>query len=282
MIIDSQVHAYAANTPQRPWRKPPHDWPDHVTADEMVAAMDKVGVDGAINVSANSLYGFDASYAIEVQRAYPGRFAIVKPVNPEDPAADEIISEWKKTPGAVGIRVMFALKTAADLDMAGIDRVLRAAARHDLPVNLQCGNNLDLGTALIDAHPQTRFVIDHLGFYQPRTKPAPASVWADLPKVLALARRQNAALKVSGVCTMSRELFPYSDIWDPLARIFDAWGFERCLWGTDWTRTFALVNYEQGVESFRLTNRLNDGERAMLMGGACAKVYGWSPKKAGD
>jgi len=279
MIIDSQVHAYAANTPQRPWRKPPEGWPDHVTGDEMVAAMDKVGVDGAINVSPNSLYGYDASYAIEIQRAWPGRFAIVKPVNPDDPAADEVIAEWKKTPGAVAVRVLFALQSAADLNMAGIDRTLRAAARHDLAVNLQCGNNLDVGTKLIDGHPQTRFVIDHLGFYQPRTKPAPANVWADLPKVLELARRPNAAIKVSGVCTMSREPFPYADIWDPLARVFDAWGFERCLWGTDWTRTFPLVKYEQAVEPFRLTDRLNDSERAMLMGGACAKVYGWSPKK---
>jgi L-fuconolactonase len=26
--------------------------------------------------------------------------------------------------------------------------------------------------------------------------------------------------------------------------VFDAWGFDRCLWGTDWTRAFAVVNYE--------------------------------------
>jgi hypothetical protein len=45
-IIDSQVHAYEANTPKRPWHSVPN-WPDHVTGDEMVAAMDKVGVDGA-------------------------------------------------------------------------------------------------------------------------------------------------------------------------------------------------------------------------------------------
>jgi hypothetical protein len=42
-IIDSQVHAYEANTPKRPWHSVPN-WPDHVTGDEMVAAMDKVGV----------------------------------------------------------------------------------------------------------------------------------------------------------------------------------------------------------------------------------------------
>jgi hypothetical protein len=22
-------------------------------------------------------------------------------------------------------------------------------------------------------------------------------------------------------------------LWDPLARVFDAWGFDRCLWGTE-------------------------------------------------
>jgi L-fuconolactonase len=52
------------------------------------------------------------------------------------------------------------------------------------------------------------------------------------------------------------------------------------LWGTDWTRAFAVVNYEQAVEPFLKTDRLSDTERAMLMGGACAKAYGWSPNKA--
>ena len=73
-IIDSQVHAYEANTPKRPWHSVPN-WPAHVTGDEMVAAMDKVGVDGAIFISAFSMYRYDASYAVEVQRAHPGRFA---------------------------------------------------------------------------------------------------------------------------------------------------------------------------------------------------------------
>ena len=53
--IDAQVHAYAANTPERPWHNVPN-WPAHVTGDVMVAAMDKVGVDGAIFISAFSMY----------------------------------------------------------------------------------------------------------------------------------------------------------------------------------------------------------------------------------
>ena len=88
--------------------------------------------------------------------------------------------------------------------------------------------------------------------------PAPPQPWADLPKVLELAKRPNAVIKVSGACTLSQKPYPFPDIWDPLARVFDAWGFERCLWGTDWTRAFAVVNYEQAVEPFLRTDRLSD------------------------
>ena len=104
-IIDSQVHVYDANTPKRPWHSVPN-WPPHVTGDEMVAAMDKVGVDGAIFISSFSMYQYDASYAVEVQRAHPGRFGIVKPVDPHDPAVADVIADWKKTPGTVGIRII--------------------------------------------------------------------------------------------------------------------------------------------------------------------------------
>jgi hypothetical protein len=174
-IIDSQVHAYEANTPKRPWDTVPN-WPAHVTGDEMVAAMDKVGVDGAIFISAFSMYRYDASYAVEVQRAHPGRFALVKPVDPEDPAVADVIADWKKTPGTVGIRIMMTKERKNDPNHPGIDRILREAVRHDFPVNMLCWGNLEAGTALIDRHPDTRFIIDHLGILQPRTPPAPRAL----------------------------------------------------------------------------------------------------------
>ena len=277
-IIDSQVHAYEANTPKRPWATVPN-WPPHVTGDEMVAAMDAVGVDGAIFISAFSQYRYDGSYAVEVQKAHPGRFGIVKPVDPDNPSIDEVIAEWKRTPGTVGIRIMMPKEAKHQTGDPGLDRILRSAVKHDFPVNILFWGNLEAGTALIDRHPDTRFIIDHLGIVQPRTPPAPSEPWADLPKVLDLAKRRNAVIKVSGACTLSREPYPFNDIWDPLARVFDAWGLERCLWGTDWTRAYEVVNYAQAVTAFQVQGRLSESERAMLMGGAAAKAYGWSPKR---
>ena len=186
-IIDSQVHAYEANTPKRPWHTVPN-WPAHVTGDEMVAAMDKVGVDGAIFISPFALYRYDASYAVEVQRAHPDRFALVKPVDPDDPAVGDVIAEWKKTPGTVGIRIMLTEEVRRDPNHPGIDRIAREAVRHDFPVNLSCAGNVDVVPALIDRHPDTRFIIDHLASCS-RARPTPRRPAVGRPAESAGARQ---------------------------------------------------------------------------------------------
>src|ERR1700675_4455870 len=105
LTVDVQVHAYERNHPGRPWLGTLRG-PAEVTGDQMVAAMESVGVDGAVLVSPFSLYGYDASYAIAVHAAHPGRFGLVKPVDPNDPAVADTIAGWKATDGTVGIRIL--------------------------------------------------------------------------------------------------------------------------------------------------------------------------------
>lgn len=278
-ILDAQVHAYERNHPGRPWAGTLQG-PAEVTGDQMAAAMDAVGVDGAVLVSPFSTYRYDASYAVAVHAAHPTRFRLVKPVDPADPAVAGTIADWASTRGAVGIRLMLRDEVSADPADPGISRVLAAAARHALPVNLMCWGRLEQAAGLAARNPNTRLVIDHLGLQQPFMPPAPATPFADLPKLLALAAYDNIAVKISGACTLSHEPFPYKDIWDPLGHIFDAFGFDRCLWGTDWTRAVGLLTYEQGVEAFRVTDRLSDSERTRLMGETLQRVYNWSAAQA--
>jgi predicted TIM-barrel fold metal-dependent hydrolase len=274
--IDAQVHAYERDHPGRPWAAVLHG-PAEVTGDDMVKAMDAVGVDGAILVSPFTMYRYEASYAIAVHSKYPGKFALVKPVDPSDPKVADTIAEWKKTRGAVAIRLMMNRDVSTDPADPGINRVLAEAARHSFPVNLLASGRLDQARELARRHPDTRLVIDHLGLQQPFAPPPPAQPWADLPKVLALAAHDNVSMKITGACTLSKEAFPYRDIWDPLGRILDAFGIRRCLWGTDWTRAVGLLTYQQGVDAFRVTDRLSESDRTELMGGALQRVYGWSP-----
>jgi predicted TIM-barrel fold metal-dependent hydrolase len=280
LIIDSQVHTYERDHPGRPWHAV-LTGPPEVPGDQMIAAMDAAGVDGAILVSAFTMYRYDASYALEVYRKHSDRFALIKPVDPANPAVAEVIADWKRTPGTVGIR-MLLIRAGLTEDAAdpGLNRVLKEAARHSLPVNLHIAGRLDQGIELIRRNPDTQIIVDHLGLVQPHEPPVPEHPWADLPQVLTLAKMPHVAIKISGACTLSREAFPYNDIWDPVCRMIDAFGIDRCMWGSDWTRAVKFLSYAQAAEAFRITKRLSDSDKAKLMGGTLTRIYGWQPAKA--
>ena len=247
----------------------------------MVAAMDAVGVDGALLISPFALYRYDASYALQVYAKHPGRFGLIKPFDPQSEEVSDEIAEWTGTPGVVGVRVMLAAQPF-EADDPGLNRILAAGAQAGVPVNVMCSGKLPLLRELARRHPDTQIVVDHVGLAQPFDPPAPPGPFADLHNVLSLAECDNVAIKISGACTLSHQPFPYPDIWEPLGKVFDAFGFDRCMWGTDWTRAVNLLTYDQGVEAFRVTDRLSDSERSALMGGALAKIYKSAPWPSGE
>ncbi len=279
ITIDAQVHAYERNHPGRPWAAVLHG-PPQVTGDDMVAAMDAVGVDGAMLVSPFTMYRYDASYAIEVHAAHPGRFAL-------DQAGRSDRSRGGRYDRGMGGEGWRGRRPDHD-DARRVDRCRRS--RHQ-PGSGRCRATLPAGQSPVLGAPGAGRTA---GGSQPRhaagdrpsgTAAAVRAAGARAALCRAaegaeLAAHDNVTIKISGACTLSHEPFPYNDIWDPLGRIFDAYGFERCMWGTDWTRAVALLTYKQGVEAFRVTDRLSDSDRAALMGGTLQRVYDWSPKKA--
>ena len=274
LTIDAQVHAYERNHPGRPWANVLHG-PDEVTGQDMIHAMDQAGVDAAILVSVYTMYHYDESYMVDVYQAYPERFRMIKPVDPSDPAVADTIAQWAKTPGAVAIRIMLNRGISEDPSDPGINRVLAAAAHHNLPVNLLCWGRLPQVLQLAANNPDTQLVVDHLGLQQPYEHPVLAHPFNDLPNVLALAKRPNVAIKITGACTLSHQSFPYDDIWPSIHQIVEAYGVERCMWGTDWTRAIKLLSYKQGVDTFKLTTAFSDSERAKLMGQNLQRIYKW-------
>ena len=78
VIVDSQVHLWPANTPERPWLaggKP--QLPEPFTIERIVPLMDEAGVDRVVIVPPVSLEGERIDYAQEAVKRYPGRFAIM-------------------------------------------------------------------------------------------------------------------------------------------------------------------------------------------------------------
>ena len=275
-IIDAQVHAYERDHPGRPWAA--HlQGPPEVTGDDMVAAMDAVGVDGALLVSPWTMYRDDASYAVEVHRSHSDRFALVAPIDFQRPDVAEAVAAWAATTGAVGVRLICWETPAAGAADRGVAAVLTAAGRAGLPVCVLSWGRMGFVADLAQGHPDTMIVVDHLGLVQTMAPPPPVDPFADLTSVLTLARHPNVAVKVTGACTLSHQPYPFDDLWGPLGRLIDAFGVERLMWGTDWTRALAHCSYHEAVAAFRDSGRLSEGERAELMGGTVSRIFGWSP-----
>lgn len=275
-IIDSQVHCYEANTAARPWQG--HlPGPDEITGPQMAEQMDRLGIDGAIAVSPWALYRFDSSYAEQVQAQLPDRFALIKPFDPGDAGVETQLSDWAGRPGVVGARIMMGAPASTNIDPAGVAKILDKSAELGLPVNVLAWGNLARFAEFAKAHANTQLILDHLGLLQPFYPPVPENPWADLPDVLDLAQFDNVAIKVSGACTLSHTPYPFPDLWPHLEQIFHAFGLERCLWGTDWTRAVKIVTLQDAVMSFTDSPYLSQSDREMLMGGAAASLYGWQP-----
>ena len=168
--IDSQVHSYERNHPGRPWAGT-LTGPEEVSGDDMVAAMDAVGVDGALLVSPFSMYRYDPAYALEVYAKHPGRFGLIKPFDPNSDSIEEEMAEWAGTPGVVGARLMLTAQdfTAED---PGPNRILAAGGQAGIPVNVMCSGKLPLLRELAQKNPNTQIVVDHLGLAQPMDPPA--------------------------------------------------------------------------------------------------------------
>jgi len=112
----------------------------------------------------------------EVQRAHPGRFALVKPVDPDDPAVAEFIADWKKNAGTVGIRIMMTKEAGRDPERPGPRPKPARSGRYDFRSTC-CAGATWTRAALIDRHPDTRFIIDHLAIMQPRNAARPPQPW---------------------------------------------------------------------------------------------------------
>ena len=279
LTIDSQVHAYERDRPERPWAGTLQG-PAEVTGDDMVAAMDAVGVDGALLISPFTMYRYDASYALEVYAKHPTRFGLIRPFDPDSETIDEDIAQWTGTPGVVGARIMLS-NQEYEADHPGLNAILAAGGRVGVPVNVMCSTRLPLFRELALRNPGTRMVVRSPGYRSATRAPAAArTVRRPAGRAVAGRTGQRSHQDFPGLarCRIRRSRTRISG--SRCAGFSTRSALSAGLWGTDWTRAVNSLTYEQGVEAFRVTDQLSEDERSVLMGGTLAKIYNWSPGAA--
>jgi hypothetical protein len=100
MIIDSQVHVWPADRPDRPLDAAGLDRTPY-SYQQLLAAMDKAGVDRAILVPP-SIDKDRNDYVIEAVQKHPDRFAIMGRVPLQGGSGRNLLAGWKSQPGMLG------------------------------------------------------------------------------------------------------------------------------------------------------------------------------------
>src|SRR5689334_1116401 len=98
LIADSQVHIWAASTPERPWPKSitPHR-PVPFSAEDLSREMEAAGVHRAIIVPP-TWEGLRNDVGLAAAQRYPDRFAVMGRLDVSAPGARAQIANWLKQP----------------------------------------------------------------------------------------------------------------------------------------------------------------------------------------
>ena len=274
LIIDSQVHIWAPETPQKPYAtenasKPHRGIP--LGHDELLREMDGAGVSRCVLVPPT--WEADRNdTSLEAARLHPDRFRVMGRLALTNPDAPALMAIWKQQPHMLGIRMVFNRGQSAQwLNDGTADWFWDAAEKYGIPVMTLAPADVPKLGDVADRHPGLRLIVDHMGLNSVlRGKDLRPSVDA----VIKLARHKNLAVKVSALPCYVDEPYPFPTLHPLVRRVVDAFGPRRCFWGTDLSHL--PCPYKQVVTLFTEEMKsLSSTELEWIMGRGIAEWLGW-------
>lgn len=243
-MIDSHVHVWKTD-PHYPYAKDRKAPPQDFTAEMLLSLMAANGVARTVIVQVIH-YRWDNRYLADVLRQYPDKFQGICRVNPEDPAASEHLARLTHEDGFRGVRLSPSGKGDGDWIRGPLMKPLwRQAADLKVPMTILAPPSRmpDL-IPWIEQNPNLTVVIDHMAdspLHQPE----------ELHKLLALARYPHVYVKISHMWSLSQQAYPYPDAAQQVKQVFDAFGPQRLMWGTDWPICLDKLSYAEAVALYR-------------------------------
>jgi L-fuconolactonase len=274
LIIDSQVHIWAPATAEKPYASKNASKPHRAVPlghDELLREMDGSGVARCVLVPPT--WEADRNdTSLEAARLHPDRFAVMGRINLTAPQSRGLMATWKRQPHMLGIRMVFNRDQSADwLKDGTADWFWDATERYDIPVMAMAPNDVPTLGQIAERHPGLRLIVDHMGLNSVlRGKPLEPSV----DNVIKLARLSNVAVKVSALPCYVDEPYPFPTLHPLVRRVVDAFGPQRCFWGTDLSHL--PCPYKQVVTLFTEEMKsLSSTELEWIMGRGIAEWLGW-------
>jgi L-fuconolactonase len=273
MRIDSHQHFWKYDPAEYPWIR--QDWPlrrDYLPPD-LEPLLKEQGLEGSIAVQARQSVE-ETRWLLQLADRHPTVKGVVGWVDLRSDQLSEQLGEFSGNPRLVGVRHVVQ-DEPDDSFMLRPDflRGVGQLGRHELVYDLLVfPRQLPAAIELAGRFPDQPFVLDHIA--KPPIRAGTISPWSE--QIGELARLPNVSCKIYGLVTEAEwtgwrpaDFRPYLDV------IFDAFGVERLMFGSDWPVCQLAASYAGVLELLReYAGKLSAGDQDLLFGSNAARVYG--------
>ena len=281
-IVDSQVHIWKEETPDRPWvpgarerLKANGHQTDPFTYEECISLMDCDGVDRALIVPP-SWEGDRVDYAIEACEKYPGRFGVMARIPQDKPGeAKAMLRDWESVPHIKGTRLTFHRPIDKQWMVDGTaDWYWPYAEEHNIKTMLHAPHWKREVGAIAQKRPGLRLIFDHMGIMT-NEKDDAIGPWVE--ETTKLNSYPNIYVKVSSIPGYSTQPFPAKNLDRYVHSMVKAFGPERCFWGTDITRLMhnKHLTYKDTIEHFTKHLGFTTEQLEWIMGKGICECLEW-------
>ena len=273
MIIDTHLHVWSDDAERYPFAEG-RAQVGGGSVELLNQTMDEVGVDKAVIVQP-IYYLFDNRYVADCLRRFPGRFAAIGLVDPKALDAPDRLEELVREDGFGGLRI-HSSRLDHPSEWAAPDQDPLWKRSEELGTCFIVhgpATNLPYLEPIIGRFPEVPVVLDHIGG-APTDEEAPFPL---LSHVLDLARFPKVYVKFTPQAHKSKLPFPHADTFPAFRRIYDAFGPQRLMWGTNFPGVMKGVGYGPALEMFRdHVDFLTDDDKAWLFHRTALQVWSFA------
>ena len=276
MIIDSHCHAWRT----WPYQPPVPDPESRGRIEQLLFVMDQHGVDRAFLVCARIDHNPDNNNYIAEQIArYPKRIHQVADVDCSwwptyhTPGADQRLAEAADQYHLAAFTHYISGEDDGSW-LASPDGMafFKVAAERNLIASLSCAPHHHKHIRTVAAaFPSLPILIHHMGMIKEDQQPPHVNA----QEVLASAAHPNIYVKLSGFAyAASRKWdFPYTPTHWIVRALYEHFGPQRLLWGSDYPVVRQFMTYQHSLEAFRThCDFIPEADQALILGQSLARL----------
>ena len=264
-IVDTHAHIYHPDETAYPMVPDPYRPPPETgTVLHLRKEMHSIGARHAVLVQTGSAYGCDNRLLAD-SAAANREWAVG--VCTLDPAALESAGELERLASTFNVRGVRMQPTEGRYPMfyhPGATRMWETVQRLGVVICAHIRVHfLDQLANLLARFPDVPVVLDHAAY----PKAAEGVDSETVQGVMGLARFRNLSMKLTFAVTGSEEAYPFRDMHPIVRRIIEAYGPDRCMWGSDFPCEHWLkkATYGEHLALFTEELGLSEGEQQAIL-----------------